>query len=147
MSRTISNTSGWQLTSIDLPAPKDYNPKLSRQVLKSMLAHGFFDHLSYKPVIGPPIEKVKIPGYSQLSEPPLYYWLASIPAPVDPRSEASMCSSMQPGWSRCFFLLITVLAGWGVACELVQPGHPLRWMLPLTIAMTACVCRPDDRGQ
>ena len=125
----------WMAATLDrAPEPTDYNPKLSRQVLKSMLAHGFFDHLSYKPVIGPPIEKVKIPGYSQLSEPPLYYWLASIPVRfvqargVNAQLYAARLVSL-------LLLVITVLAGWAVACELVQPGHPLRWILPITTAM------------
>ncbi len=116
------------------PEPTDYNPKFSRQVLKSMLAHGFFDHLSYKPVIGPPIEKVKIPGYSQLSEPPLYYWLASIPVRLIPERGVN-AQLYATRMVSLLFLVITVLAGWAIACELVQPGHPLRWMLPMTLAM------------
>jgi hypothetical protein len=125
----------WMAANLDrLPEPTDYNPKLSRQILKSMLAHGFFDHLSYKPFIGPPTEKVTLPGYSQFSEPPLYYWLASIPVRlipdrgVDAQLYAARLVSL-------LFLVVTVLAGWGVACELVQPGHPLRWMLPMTVAL------------
>jgi hypothetical protein len=125
----------WMAANLDrAPETTDYNPKLSRQVLKSMLAHGFFDHLSYKPVIGPPIEKVKIPGYTQLSEPPLYYWLASIPVRfisnrgVNAQLHAARLVSL-------LFLIITVLAGWALACELVEPGHPLRWMLPMTVAL------------
>jgi hypothetical protein len=126
----------WMVANLDRPpAPTDYNPKLSRQILKSMLAKGFFDHLGYTPVVGPPIEKVKIPGFSQFSEPPLYYWLASLPVRFIP----SWGVNLQLYAARLvslLFLVITVFAGWGVACELVQPRHPLRWMLPMTIAMT-----------
>lgn len=126
----------WMAANLNRPpTPEDYNPKLSRQVLKSMLAHGFYDHLSYKPVVGPPIEKVKIPGYSQLSEPPLYYWLASVPVRLIPDRGVN-AQLYAARLVSLLFLVVTVLAGWGVACELVQPGHPLRWMLPLTIAMT-----------
>jgi hypothetical protein len=125
----------WMAATLDrTPEPTDYNPKLSRQVLKSMLAHGFFDHLSYKPVIEPPIEKVKIPGYSQLAEPPLYYWLASLPVRFIP--ERGVNAQLHAArLVSLVFLVITVLVGWAVACELVQPGHPLRWMLPMTLAM------------
>jgi hypothetical protein len=125
----------WLAAKLDHPpAPTDYNPKMSRQVLKSMLAHGFFDHLSYKPVVGPPVEKVKIPGYSQLSEQPLYYWLASVPLRLFP-SRGINAQLYAARLVSLLFLVLTVLAGWCVACELVQPGHPLRWMLPMTIAM------------
>ncbi len=125
----------WMAANLDRPpAPEDYDPKLSRQVLKSMLAHGFFDRMSAKPVIGPTDEKVKLPGYSQLSEPPLYYWLASVPVRLIP-NQGVVAQLYAARLVSIFFLLVTVLAGWGAACELVQPGHPLRWMLPLTIAM------------
>jgi hypothetical protein len=125
----------WMAATLDrVPEPTDYNPKLSRQVLKSMLAHGFFDHLSYTPVIGPPIEKVKIPGYTQLSEPPLYYLLASIPVRFIP--DKGVNAQLYAARSvSLLFLVLTVLLSWVVACELVQPGHPLRWMLTLTVAM------------
>jgi hypothetical protein len=126
----------WLAANLDRsPQPDDYNPKLNRQVLKSMLAHGFYDHLSYKPVVGPPVEKIKLPGYTQLAEPPLYYWLASLPVRLIPDRGVNA----QLYAARLFsllFLVMTVLAGWAVACELVQPGHPLRWMLPMTLAMT-----------
>ncbi len=125
----------WMAATLNrLPEPTDYNPKFSRQVLKSMLAHGFFDHLSYKPVIGPPIEKVRIPGYSQLSEPPLYYWLASLPVRLIPERGVN-AQLYAARLVSLLFLVITVWAGWAVACELVQPGHPLRRLLPLTLAM------------
>jgi len=126
----------WLAANLDRPpVPEDYNPKLSRQVLKSMLARGFFDHLEYKPVIGPPVEKVKLPGYSQLAEPPLYYWLASLPA----RLAAERGVTAQLYAARLVSLLLlamTVLASWAIAGELTQAGHSLRWMLPVTVAMT-----------
>ena len=117
------------------PAPTDYNPKLSRQVLKSMVAKGFFDHLGFTPVVGPPIEKIKIPGFPQLSEQPLYYWLASVPLRFIPTWGVNL-QLYAARLVSLLFLVITVLAGWGIARELVQPRHPLRWMLPMTIAMT-----------
>jgi len=118
-----------------LPSTGDYSPKLSRQVLKSMLAHGFYDRQGGEPVIGPPSEKVKVPGFSQLTEPPLYYVLASLPARLFPSTGitgqlyASRLVSLG-------FLLAAVLAGYGVACELAPRGHPLRWLLPITLALT-----------
>ncbi len=118
-----------------LPNEDSYSPKISRQVLKSMLANGFYDRLYEKPEIQPPDEKIRVPGYSQLSEPPLYYFFASVPV----RMLAFRSLEAQLYAARIvsvFFLLITVLAGWRTASEITPPAHPLRWMLPLTIIFT-----------
>jgi len=126
----------WFSANLDrLPNPQDYSPKLSRQVLKSMLEHGFFDHLPYQPLIEPPVVKVKTPGYSQLSEPPFFYLVASLPVRlVSQRGMAGQLLAAR--MASLAFLLVTILAGWGVARELTQTGHPLRWMLPISLALT-----------
>lgn len=126
----------WFAANLDrLPGPQDYSPKLSRQMLKSMLEHGFFDHLGFQPVIEPPSVKVKVFGFSQLSEPPFYYLVASLPVRLFPeRGLAGQLIAAR--MASLGFLLITILAGWGVAHELTPSGHPLRWMLPISLALT-----------
>jgi hypothetical protein len=125
----------WLAANLDrLPKLGDYNPKLSRQVLKSMLANGFYDQMTSKPVVGPPENKVSIPGYGQLSEPPLYYLTASLPLrlmhsrSIDAQLVAARLVSLG-------FYLLTVLSAWGIALELTSPVHPLRWMLPVTVVI------------
>ena len=125
----------WLAANLDrVPKSGDYNPKMSRQVLKSMLANGFYDRMASAPVIGSPKNKVIIPGYGQLSEPPLYYLFASLPLrllhsrSIDAQLVAARLVSL-------VFYLVTVLSAWGIARELVPFGHPLRWMLPLTVVL------------
>jgi len=125
----------WMAANLNhLPSPEDYNPKISRQVLKSMIANGFFDRMDTTPVISPPSDKVRIPGYRQLKEPPLYYMFASLPVRllhsrgVDAQLYATRLASF-------LFYLITVFITWGIAREISSQNHPLRWMLPLTVAL------------
>lgn len=126
----------WLAANLErLPQPGDYSPRLSRQVLKSLVKNGFFAHLGYSPEIGPPSEKVRIPGYSQLDEPPLYYTIASLPLRLIPDRgvDAQMYAARLVSW---LFFLLTILFAGGTAFVLAPAGHALRWMLPATIAFT-----------
>ena len=117
-----------------LPEPGDRNASLNRQVIESMLAHNFYKGLDIAPDLSLPDEKIKIGGYSQLNEPPLYYLLASIPLRF--LSTASIETQLYAGRLVSLVLfLITILVSWGVARELVGPGHPLRWLVPLSLAL------------
>lgn len=117
-----------------MPRQGDYNPSFSYAVVESMLFNGFFDRMAEKPLLESPDQQVEIPGYSQLDEPPLYYLLASLPlrltdaAPVEFQLAAARLVSL-------LLYLLTVFASWGMAIELTRPGHALRWMLPLTLAL------------
>ena len=125
----------WLAANLDqLPQPGDYSPKLSRQVLKSMVASGFYDHMASTPIVGPPENKVRIPGYGQLSEPPLYYLFASLPLRLL-QSRGIYAQLIAARFVSLAFYLVTVLCAWGIARELTTAGHPLRWVLPLTLVM------------
>ncbi len=127
----------WLAAQFDeIPAEAEIPPKFSRQVLKSMIENGFYAQMSAPaPVIGPPSQKVSIPGFSQLTEPPLYYYFAGLPIRVI--SSMGIDAQLYAGrLSSLVFLVLTVLAAWGTASELVSKGHPLRWMLPMTLALT-----------
>jgi 4-amino-4-deoxy-L-arabinose transferase-like glycosyltransferase len=126
----------WLAANLErLPQPGDYSPKLSRQVLKSMIDKGFFARLGYQPELGPPGEKVRLPGYSQLSEPPLYYTIAALPLRLiaDRSVAVQLYAARLVSW---LFYLLTILFAGGIAFELTPAGHALRWMLPITIAFT-----------
>jgi len=124
----------WLSAHLDhLPNEADYSPKLSRQVLKSMIRRHFYSEQN-TPDIGPQSGKLTIPGYSQLSEPPLYYLIASLPLHLIPNRGVDAQLYAARLASLGFFML-TMLIGYGVACELSPKGHPLRWMLPLSLAL------------
>lgn len=117
-----------------LPEAGEYDSDLSRRVVESMLAHGFYEGMDSRPELGSGDEPIKIGGYSQLGEPPFYYLLASIPLRM-----MGACSVEKQLYaarlvSLALFLLV-VLVGWGTARELTSTGHPLRWMAPGALAM------------
>ena len=125
----------WLAAIMDrIPDEQSYDPDLSRQVLVSMLANDFYRDQEFVPNIPAPGEQVRIPGYSQLPEPPLYFLSASLPLRwfnyenVEQQLYAARVVSL-------VFFLITIIASWGVVWELTSEGNPLRWMLPLTLAL------------
>jgi hypothetical protein len=116
-----------------LPIPGEENWKLNRQILKSMIWNGFFERMNLKPVLSAPKEPIYFPGYSQYTEPPAYYYAASLAV----RLLLTENITRQMFGARLvslFFFLLTVVAAWGTAREITSYGHPLRWMLPLSVA-------------
>jgi hypothetical protein len=125
----------WLAAHLDrLPGAGDRNATLNRQVIESMLAHGFYKGMDITPDLSLPDEEKKIGGYSQLNEPPLYYLLASIP--VRFLSTASIETQLYAARLVSLVLfLITILVSWGIVREVVGQGHPLRWLVPLSLAL------------
>ena len=114
------------------PKPGDSDPKMSRQVLKSMISNNFYRGVAAPPVT--PGQPVGLPGYPQLDEPPVYYLLAALPVAVlqSQPVAAQLYGARLVSW---LMFLLTVLSGWGIAAQLTRPGHPLRWMMPFTLGM------------
>ena len=114
------------------PHPSDQDQNLNRLVMKSMVANHFYGNAN-TPVIDS-AANIAIEGYSQLDEPPLYYFLASQSlkyiqfSPIETQLRVARLVSL------CFFLL-TVLSAWGIARELTPPGSYLRWVVPLFLAL------------
>jgi hypothetical protein len=122
----------WLVAKNDrFPTPGDYDPTMSRAVVESMVANNFFVNLSLPDLSLP---EIRIPGLSQFGEQPLYYFLAAIPlkllptAGVETQLYAARCVSL-------LFFFLSILAAWGVGSELFPPGHWMRWLLPLSIAL------------
>lgn len=117
-----------------LPALGEYDQEMRRQVAVSMIGHGFFRDLDFVPDLYPSQGAIWIGEYHQGDEPPLYYLLASLVLKV----LRSQPIEVQLYGVRIFSLLlfvITVIAAWGLSGELTGAGHPLRWMVPLTLAL------------
>jgi hypothetical protein len=120
-----------------LPRSNDSDPGLSHAVMVSMAAHHFFDHIGYFPDLTSG-QSEHIVGWSQLTDPPLYYLIASIPiklattfvpnASIESQLYAARLSSLA-------LLVISLMAAWGLTRELTGPTNPLRWLVPLTLAL------------
>jgi hypothetical protein len=120
----IANRSSW-------PEIGDYDQIMRREMLSSMYEHGFFRDMSFQPDINAETPWI---GLSQVGDPPLYYWLASLPLHL----VHGMSIDVQLYASRLVSLvlyLLTILAGWGIVAELTPSRHPLRWMLPISLAL------------
>ncbi|MBP1693786.1 MAG: hypothetical protein H6Q37_1669, partial [Chloroflexi bacterium] len=126
----------WLMTYLGRqPHPGDYDPGMSIAVVESMVANRFWgDTTSGLPSASADLH---IPGYPQLDEKPAYYLLASLPVKllrlvgvedVTTQLRAARFASL-------LLYILTILCAWGVARELTRPGHALRWMVPLSIAL------------
>lgn len=117
-----------------VPEKGDFDPELSRAVITSMLAHGFWGSEDMSSLLERPAEHMTIPGYSQLDEPVAYYLWASLP--LRWMKGASIESQLYAArlMSAVLFLLILVV-GWATAMELTAPHSALRWMVPVSMAL------------
>jgi len=111
-----------------------YDPELARQVFISMLENGFYKDQQDKPSYPADDQAVPIPGYRQLTEPPLFFSLAAIPLRifsytiVEQQLYAARIVSL-------ILFMITIIASWGAIWEITHEGNPLRWMVPLSLAL------------
>ncbi len=115
------------------PTEEEYDATMSRAVIESMIAHQFYADWAVLPDLSPAV-LVRVPGFSQVDERPLYYFLAAIPLKfmVDSSIEAQLYAARLVS---LLLLLLSVLAGWGIAREVTRSGHPARWMLPMSMAL------------
>ena len=95
---------------------------------------GFFNHRQIAiPNLTDPSRELWI-GYSQVGDSPFYYFLAALPlrllkdAPIPTQLYAGRLVSL-------LFYLLTIWAAIQFAAELTPPGSPLRWLLPLFLAL------------
>jgi hypothetical protein len=114
-----------------LPKPGDYDPDMRRQVAASMQEHGFYRDLGYRPDLNDGAVSI---GYTQLDDPPLYYLVASLPVRLLHGQSVTLQLYAARLVSLCLYLAV-ILIGWGLMGELVVAGHPLRWMVPITLAL------------
>lgn len=121
----------WLAANLDhLPRPGDRSETLNRQVVSSM---GVYRFSGQEEIIKFETEqKVEIPGYSQLEEPPLYYLAAAVPLKFLKNSNIEV-QLIAARFVSLLFYLLTILSAWGIARLLTAKDHPLRWMLPLSL--------------
>ena len=117
-----------------LPSPGDSDPTMNRAVLQSMKVNDFYRGVGPKPDLRVPEATASLGGYSQLDEPPLYYLAAAVPLYLLRGSNAAVQLYAGRLVSLAFFLVV-LAAAWGTVRLLTRPGSPLRWLVPLTLAL------------
>lgn len=116
-----------------LPQNGEYDQEMRREVAASMLEFDFFEGLAFRPNLLARDEPAWI-GVSQIGDRPLYHILVSLPLRLVPYSDVTFQLYLGRLTSLLLYL-ITLLAAWGTTIELTAEGHPLRGMVPLTLAL------------
>jgi len=117
-----------------IPKPGDNDPQMNRDVVESMIIHGFYKDLGFIPELDSPDQPVTITGYSQLNDPPFYYWIVSLPLRF--MNGWNVTAQMYIGRLVSLIMyLITVMIAWGITREITSPGHPMRLLVPGTLAL------------
>jgi hypothetical protein len=125
----------WLVANLNrLPELEDKDYQFNREAMESMVRSDFFRGVGYQPQLDDPNALIELFGHSQLSDPPFYYIIVSLPLrvfnylPIEIQLSLVRLLSMS-------FLFLTILSAWGIATTLTEKGNPLRWMLPLTLAL------------
>lgn len=114
------------------PQPGDYDQNMRRELLTELIRTDFFRGMPV-PSLDPNQGPLWI-GLSQVGDPPLYYLLASIPLRIFPQASVVTQLYLARGVSL-FLYLITIFAAAMAVRELFSSDNPLRWMVPLTLAL------------
>jgi hypothetical protein len=126
----------WLIANQDgLPQKGEYNQAMRRELAASMVEHNFFGAGKNHPNLLSKEEPVWI-GISQISNYSVYHTLLSLPLRIFRASDITFQLYLARLVSLLLYLL-TLAAAYGIACELSPPEHPLRWMLPISLALLA----------
>ena len=117
----------------EFPQPGDYDQGMRREVALSMIEHGFFRGMNFVPDLNIQDEPVWL-GISQLDNRPFYYILTSLPLRLIKPWDVTLQLYAARLVSLALYLL-TLASAWGLMKELLPDGHPLRWMVPLSMAL------------
>ncbi len=117
------------------PVEGEYDPQMRLAVVESELETGFYRVLSLTP---PDLEHAQQPLWigpaSQLDDPPLYYAWAGLPLRLFPGANVTTQLYLARLMSLPLYLLIIWLVQ-RTAAELAPARHPLRYALPLGVAL------------
>ncbi|MBN1535641.1 MAG: DUF2142 domain-containing protein [Anaerolineales bacterium] len=117
------------------PFPKagDYDAPLRRQILGSMVSHDFYELRGWNADLSNLKDPVNI-GVNQLGDPPVYYFLASIPLRFM-RGESVENQMLAGRFVSLLLFLIAVLVSWKFSHEIASQGNSVRWMIPLSLVL------------
>jgi hypothetical protein len=121
----IANRPGW-------PQPGDYDNSLRRQIVKSMTAIGQENlyNVSNRNLDDDPINL----GGSPVGRKVVYYWVVSWPLRLV-RGQAVLLQLYVARLTSLGLFLLSLWLAWLLMGELVTDRHPLRWMVPVFLAL------------
>ncbi|MCJ7433625.1 MAG: DUF2142 domain-containing protein, partial [Anaerolineales bacterium] len=116
----------------ELAQTAEVDEPMRRELAMSMFQHGYYDFYRLPPKFksGKPVYI----GASQANDPPLYYWLVSLPL----RLLKNTSYKIQNYAGRLISVLIflaTLYVVWKALGELSGEGHPLQWLTTMFIAL------------
>jgi len=117
-----------------LPAATDVDMQMRAETARSMIDNDFFRNIGFRPDPTDTSKPAWIGEYSQLSNPPLYYLIASFPLYfVRGMNIADQLFAVR--FVSLGYYLITLLAAWGITRELTTVKNQLRFYVPVTLAL------------
>jgi len=115
------------------PETGDYDQYMRREQLGMLAETDFF---TVNRLTAPDLVLTTIPlwsGVSQVVDPPLYHFLVSLPLRVLRYTDlrVQLYTGRLVSW---VFYMLAIYAAWKLTQELTPAGHPLRWMVPFSLA-------------
>jgi hypothetical protein len=116
----------------ELAQTVEVDEPMRRNLARSMFKHGYYDYYRL-----PPDFKSNEPiyiGASQANDPPLYYWLVSLPLRLLKNTNYEIQNYAGRLVSVLIFLA-TLYVVWKALGELSGEGHPLQWLTTIFIVL------------
>jgi len=119
----------WLIANRDeFPEVGDYDQYMRREVAASMMEHHFDEYTGVSTSITSITDPVNL-LIPQVGDPPLYYFLVSLPLRLVKHTDIAFQLYLSRMVSLLLFL-VTVLISWQIARALSGPEHPMNWILP-----------------
>jgi len=122
----------WMIaTRPEIPSVGEFDAPIRRVIMDSMIRNDFYKFLGPAPDLANLPDPVPI-GVTQVGDPPIYYWLVSLPVralrsePIETQLYAGRLVSL-------IFLLATIFVARKFAQEISGDHSPLRWLLPFCV--------------
>ncbi len=116
----------------ELAQTAEVDEPMRRELAMSMFQNGYYDFYRLPPKFKS--DKPIYIGASQASDPPLYYWLISLPLPLLKNTSYEIQNYAGRLISVLIFLA-TLYVVWKAMGELSGDGHPLQWLTTIFIAL------------
>lgn len=115
------------------PTDADMDLAMRRETATSMIRYGFYRDLPQPDLSQTDATQIWI-GVSELGKSPLYYTVVALPLMLVRGFDIVTQLYVARSVSLLLFV-VTILAVYGLARDLAPPRHPLRWLVPISVAL------------